>query len=154
MSVTIEQQQINITNFRYTTHSDCMLCGNYNTEGLKLDFTAQSDESVIATVVCPEKLSGYKGRLHGGVLSAFLDSAMTNCLAAQGIIAVTAEMTIRYKHPVQVGQPITIRAWPEKLSSLLCYMRSEIIQNDKVKVSGRAKFKEQKELDETKSSTV
>lgn len=154
MLVTIEKKQINITNFRYTTHSECVLCGQFNSDGMKLDFLVHPDQSVSATIDTPEKLTGYKGRLHGGILSAFLDSAMTNCLAAQEIIAVTAEMTIRYKQPVQVGQPLTIRAWPEKITSLICYMKSEIIQNGMVKVAGKAKFMEQKDLDESKGMNV
>jgi acyl-coenzyme A thioesterase PaaI-like protein len=35
---------------------------------------------------------------------------MTNCLFAHGIVAVTAEMTVRFRHPIKTGVPVIARA--------------------------------------------
>jgi hypothetical protein len=35
---------------------------------------------------------------------------MTHCLLAFGRTAVTAELTVKYNHPVAIGRPATVRA--------------------------------------------
>ncbi len=51
------------------------------------------------------RLEGYGGRLlHGGVIAAALDGAMTHCLFAEGLTAVRRELIVKYKHPVTIGR--------------------------------------------------
>ena len=45
------------------------------------------------------------------MIAALLDSAMTQCLFAQGCQAFTAELTVRYRQPVAAADRLIIRAW-------------------------------------------
>lgn len=51
---------------------------------------------------------GYDGVVHGGILASVLDDAMANCLWLQGITAVTAKMSLRYREPVPVGSRLLV----------------------------------------------
>ena len=56
------------------------------------EFVLQPDGSVRGVFFASAPLEGYTGLLHGGIAAAFLDGAMTNCLFAHGIEALTAEL--------------------------------------------------------------
>ena len=64
---------------------------------LGLEFRVLADGSVTASFDCGESFDGYGGMLHGGVVSAIADGAMTNSLFAYGIAAVTAELNVRFR---------------------------------------------------------
>jgi acyl-coenzyme A thioesterase PaaI-like protein len=66
-----------------------------NGRGLRLKCRLSADGSVQATFDCNGTYEGYANILHGGVASALLDGAMTNCLFAHGHPGVTAEITVR-----------------------------------------------------------
>ncbi len=91
---------------------------------------------------CADTLCGYRGRLHGGVIAALLDGAMTHCLFAYGVTAVTAALNLSYRRPVSVGRRATIRAWQERDLSPLRLARAELRQDGEVKASASAKFME------------
>lgn len=69
---------------RTTTHPSCFVCGAANPSGFHLRFALAPDGSVSAHVPCPQQFQSYDGTLHGGVVAALLDAAMTNCLFARG----------------------------------------------------------------------
>jgi acyl-coenzyme A thioesterase PaaI-like protein len=88
---------------KHRLHGGCVACGDNNPAGLRLQFEPQLDGSVKAAAFCARELTGYDGLLHGGVAALMLDSAMTNCLFAAGITALTAEMTVKYRAMVKIG---------------------------------------------------
>jgi acyl-CoA thioesterase FadM len=69
-----------------------------------------------------------------------LDGAMTNCLFAQGIEAMTAELRVRYRFPVLAAEPLTVRAWQEPGRHGLLELRSEVTQAGTVKARAQARF--------------
>lgn len=77
-----ERAQDTLHKIRARTHRNCVVCGTVNGRGLRLDFRTSEDGSVQATFDCREAYAGYANVLHGGVVSALLDGAMTNCLFA------------------------------------------------------------------------
>jgi len=91
-------------------HAGCMVCGDseQNPDALGLEFSRDSDGTVTATLVVTERHQGYQGLLHGGMTSTLLDAAMTHCLLARGIRALTAELTVRFIAPIETGQPLTL----------------------------------------------
>lgn len=125
---------------RQVHHPLCIVCGNVNGKGLGLQFDTPRPGVVEACFPCPSALQGYEGILHGGVSSALLDGAMTNCLFAMGRPAVTAEMRIRFRHPVQTGCPVLVRAWLESSHGILHLVTAELRQNDRVMVTASGKF--------------
>ena len=94
------------------SHAHCMVCGQgeHNSDSLQLVFSPQEDGSVSAPFMVTPRHQGYTGLLHGGMTSTLLDAAMTHCLFMQGIQALTAELTVRFMAPIQVGQCITVCA--------------------------------------------
>ena len=84
--------------------------------------------------------------LHGGVLCAILDGAMTNCLFAHGCIAVTADFHVRFRHPVSTDQTASVQAWVSRSTSCLYELHAEIVQNNQVKTTATGKFMRQPQL--------
>lgn len=122
------------------THRHCYACGAPERGGLGLEFITQADGSVAATWQCPPNYQSYEGILHGGVIATLLDGAMVHALFAQGVVAHTADLHVRYRHPVIIGQEIQITARKDTASGPLHVLSAEIAQNGVVCASARAKF--------------
>lgn len=71
-----------------------------------------------------------------------LDGAMTNCLFANGYTAVTAELRVRYGHPVDTESPALVYAHIERTRARLHSVVAELIQEGVVKATATAKFLE------------
>jgi uncharacterized protein (TIGR00369 family) len=83
--------------------------------------------------------------LHGGVTSALLDSAMTNCLFAHGVQAVTGEMTVRFRHPIRLDIPLTVRGRVTRSQAPLFVLEAEIVQQGRIKARAEGKFMQREE---------
>jgi uncharacterized protein (TIGR00369 family) len=105
-------------------------------------YSRAGGDGVQAELDCDDSLQGYEGRLHGGVIAAALDGAMTHCLFALGRTAVTAELNVRYRRPVLTGRPATVRAWLERDLAPLYLLRAELVQDGVVQAEATAKFME------------
>ena len=127
---------------RRVLHPHCVVCGHDNAQGLGLTFERRPDGSVAAEFAASEVLQGYSGRLHGGIIAALLDGAMTNCLFAQGRTAFTAQLTVRYHQPVATTGALTIRAWLIGTRARLHHVRAELRADGQVKATASAKFLE------------
>ncbi len=93
--------------------SYCIVCGENNPLSLNLEFEQVENENgqVRAEFTPHEELAGFKGVMHGGIISTLLDEAMAKAIYRQGWQAVTAEMTVRYVDPVRLGQRIRVLGW-------------------------------------------
>lgn len=128
------------------SHDDCVVCSHKNKQGLNLEFYASDAGQVTASFNYDKQYQGYPGIIHGGIISAILDGAMTNCLFALNRIAVTADFRIRFRHPVQIGKPANVRAWVTRSTPPLFELKAEIEQDNQIKTVATAKFMEQKQL--------
>jgi uncharacterized protein (TIGR00369 family) len=127
---------------RQQTHPLCVVCSPANPLGLKVEYTLNPDGSVEGSFTGGPAFQGYDGMLHGGVIAALLDGAMTNCIFAHGCVAVTAELKVRYRKAVAVGEKVTIRAWVVQSNARLHQLRAELMQTNSVKAAATAKFME------------
>jgi len=125
---------------RDRAHPRCVACGPENANGFHLDFRPQPDGSVAAEVDCRESLQGYDGVVQGGIVSLLLDSAMTNCLFAQGITAMTAELTVRFREPLLTGRPATVTARLTRRAGTGFVLEGAVLQGGRPKAEGRAVF--------------
>lgn len=80
-------------------HHGCLACGGEHVGGIRLPCAVQADGSVAGDFEPQAWMSGYNGRLHGGLVAMVLDSAMTQCLFAHDRPAVTAVLHTRYRKP-------------------------------------------------------
>ena len=113
--------------------------------GLALRYTPEPDGGVSACFLGNSALEGYPGLLHGGVVAALLDGAMTNCLFAQGRRALTVELNVRYHSGVASAEELLLQAWPESSAHGLFRLRAEITQGGAVKASATGKFMSSRE---------
>jgi uncharacterized protein (TIGR00369 family) len=142
MSAIIEPTQSVLQRTRQQAHPLCIVCGRAHEHGLGLRFSLREDGAVEAQFDCKPIFQGYEGILHGGITSALLDGAMTNCLFAHGVVAVTAELTIRFRHPLEVGKVLIARAQVLCLREPLHMVEAELIQDGQVKATAVGKFME------------
>ncbi len=110
--------------------SACFLCGQDNPAGLKIMFQLQVDGGMAATWTPAPAWEGFRGIVHGGVVSTVLDGAMSKAVAATGSEALTAELRIRFRLPVQSGTPFQIRGWVVRRSKRLIETEATITAFD------------------------
>ena len=142
---------------RSISHAGCVVCSSRNEHGLGLSFRSLRDGSVEAMFDCNQAFQGYHNVLHGGITSTLLDGAMTNCMFSHGIHAVTAELNIKFRHPVVCCQSVTVRAWITRSSSKLHLLQAEISQNGRIMATATGKFvriEEQPDLELTGVKTA
>jgi acyl-coenzyme A thioesterase PaaI-like protein len=87
----------------------CFACGQANPKGLHLTFRFEGDE-YLCDFIPAREYQGWTDILHGGIVSTVMDEVMTRLLWERGISAMTAELTVRLKHPAPVERPLTARA--------------------------------------------
>lgn len=142
MRAITEQQRSAYRQLRTDNHPGCVVCCPSNGHGLGLEFRIAYDGAVEASFACNKVFQGYPATLHGGVISAVLDGAMTNCLFAHGHASMTAELTVRFRHPVATDNPATVRAWIMSSIGPVHELAAELIQDGMVKATAKAKFLE------------
>ena len=85
--------------------------GRENPFSFGLKFSPDDKGGVATTFMSNDTLQGYEGIIHGGVLSALVDTAMAHCLLHQNIEAMTGELKVRFYAPVNCQSLLKIRAW-------------------------------------------
>jgi acyl-coenzyme A thioesterase PaaI-like protein len=89
----------------------CFVCGSQNPQGLQLCFAPDGDHAVTAVWRTKEVWEGYRGVIHGGIVSTVLDEAMSKAVAAAGIRALTCELRVRLRQRIEVAEELRIRGW-------------------------------------------
>ena len=103
-------------------------------------FVLNEQGAAVADFGCPRSLEGYPGLLHGGVISMLLDGAMTNCLFLHGHEAVTAQLEVRFRHPVILETPVQLCAWITEDHPLLFRMQAKLLQDGQIKAMAKGIF--------------
>jgi len=97
------------TDIEVVSYAGCFVCGAENAQGLRLRFFW--DGAVCRTsFTATEQFCGYQQLLHGGILGTIFDEVMIKAILAQGVIAVTGELTTRYLQPVKTGETLNFEA--------------------------------------------
>ena len=93
----------------------CFGCGAANPAGMKLPFELDFDARRIrGSFTLGPNYAGGGGFAHGGIIAVVLDEAMGKLSRLTDEKAVTAEMSIEYRKPVPVDQPIVVEGWQEE----------------------------------------
>ncbi len=119
----------------------CFCCGRDNDRGLKLIFSYDGRGGAETSIEIPEWFSGWRRMTHGGLLSMLLDECMAHaCISLHGN-AITAELTVRYHAPVEVGSLVNIRSTAGFVRSRIIDATGTITDSFGKKIaSGRARF--------------
>ena len=89
----------------------CFVCGQDNPNGLRIRYELQESGEITATWTPAPAWEGFRGIVHGGVVSTVLDEAMSKAVAATGCEALTAELRVRFRRHVTSGRSFLIRGW-------------------------------------------
>src|ERR1035441_625166 len=89
---------------------DCVVCGQENPIGLQLAFEADGNASM-AWWTASAGWESFKGVIHGGVICAILDEAMSQSILSSVYTALTAEMRVRFRKKVSVNDDLSVRGW-------------------------------------------
>jgi len=127
-------------------HPNCVVCSPTNSRGLRQAFVLGADDSVTADFDLDETCEGYQGYLHGGVTAALLDASMCHWLFAHDLAGVTAELNVRFRHPMRSGEPARAIAQLKRVSHPLYILEAHIVQDRQVRAQATGKFMCKSEL--------
>lgn len=110
----------------------CFACGTDNPDGLKLKFEYPEPGRCRAEFTPAARFQGWKGVLHGGIVSTLLDEALAHALGntergGEGSGAVTAELTVRFKRPVPIGSKVLLTGRVLRVKGRVAEAESEIM---------------------------
>lgn len=112
-----------------TKYAGCFVCGDQNEHGLQAVFHYDGRQA-ITRVTAREMFEGYRNIYHGGILSTLLDEVMIKAILAENIYAVTAEMTVKFKAPVPIGEELTFTGRVIETRRRLHLTEGEVIGRD------------------------
>ena len=123
----------------------CFACGEKNPISLALKFEAINENKVRAEFTPGVYHQGYNGIIHGGLTATLLDEAMAHVIGFKRIKAFTAELEIRYRQAIEIGEKLEIigEYKNSKKSSIanVYYAQAEIFdKNGNLKAQAEAKF--------------
>ncbi len=103
----------------------CFACGRDNAIGLHLDIT-QTDEGVLAPIKLNKNFQGYQNVIHGGIVSTILDEMAVWAAYKKGHKAVTAELNMRIKKPMNADTEYIARGKVLNVKYKLVFAQAEI----------------------------
>jgi acyl-coenzyme A thioesterase PaaI-like protein len=101
------------------SQSACFVCGQDNPQGLHIQFERKDSGELTANWTPRPECEGFRGIVHGGIVSTVLDEAMSKAVAASGTEALTAEIRVRFRRHVTTGELYQIHGWIVKRNKRL-----------------------------------
>ncbi len=92
-----------------STFQDSVVSGLANPMGVAARLWRDGDEAV-CQVTLGTAFEGAPGRAHGGIVAALIDETMGVVTSISGTPAFTGRLTVTYRAPTPVRQPLEIRA--------------------------------------------
>ena len=89
---------------------NCVVCGTANPHGLRLRFLRTSD-GARASWHPAGHWESFHHTVHGGIITAVLDEAMSQAIMAHGWEALTADLHVRFRDRVIPLEPLEVHGW-------------------------------------------
>jgi uncharacterized protein (TIGR00369 family) len=108
----------------------CFGCSPHNEKGLALRFVRREPGVVECEYTAAPHLCGAPGVIHGGIQATLLDEAMGFAVhehVGTKLWIVTAELRLRYRAPVPVGEPVIVRGRWLRSEGKNHFARAEIL---------------------------
>jgi uncharacterized protein (TIGR00369 family) len=119
----------------------CFVCGTANPQGLKLKFHHNEETGQVeSNVTFPIHLQGWKGVVHGGLVSTILDEVMVKAAAKKKLKCVTGEITVKFKKPTLTNQEYILRGKIVEIRKRIIFTEGFLLDRDE-KVIASAKGK-------------
>ncbi|WP_300523491.1 PaaI family thioesterase [Aminiphilus sp.] len=123
----------------------CFVCGSVESNPRALDLAIFWNEEEHRTEIpfrADETWCGYKGVVHGGILSAITDDAMAWALRETWADwGFTGSLSVRFLRPVMAGIPYTAFGWAEERRGRKVATKAHILAEDgTIHVEAKALF--------------
>lgn len=106
--------------------SYCFACGKRNPVGLGLKFEWDG-ERILCAFTPRKEHQGYVDIIHGGIITTILDECMAHsAIRTFGVMAATAEITVRLKAPLGPDDEVRIEARALRPSTRLITATAEM----------------------------
>jgi acyl-coenzyme A thioesterase PaaI-like protein len=115
--------------------SSCFACGPDNPRGLHLNFQKNEVGEMVAEWIPESEVEGFRGIVHGGIVSTALDEAMSKAVAATGEKALTAELRVRFRHQVASGIRVCLRGWIDSRNKRMIKAEAEVVSSDGIELA-------------------
>jgi uncharacterized protein (TIGR00369 family) len=117
----------------------CFGCGGDNPQGMRLKFSVGSSDSIVRGVfTLAHRYTGPPSFAHGGIIATLLEEAMGKLNRVDGVVAMTAEMSVEYLKPVPLGRKIIVEARPSEQRDR-DYWRESTIRDSRGRLLARGK---------------
>lgn len=95
---------------RQNNSRDCIVCGTCNHASLNAKIYEVEGDMVVGLVTGLDHHQSYPNRMHGGIITALLDEVIGRAvnIIEPDTFAVTAQLDIKFKKPVPLGEEIKI----------------------------------------------
>lgn len=98
-----------VTDLALLDDDNCFACGSDNPIGLKLKFRLdRKNGTAVSETVIADHFNGWKGAVHGGIITTLLDEIMVYACTSSGWFTVTGTIEVKFHRPVPTGELLTI----------------------------------------------
>jgi acyl-coenzyme A thioesterase PaaI-like protein len=114
--------------YRPSSLTSGALAGSGKIEVPPFVFADDEGKEFISILYLGDKLCGYPGMIHGGLLATLLDEGLARCSfpALPNKIAMTANLTINYRKPCPAGSFIVLKAKTVKVEGRKAWVEGHI----------------------------
>ncbi len=118
---------------------NCFACGSYNPIGLKLKFKLDPENgTAVSETVIADHFNGWKGTVHGGIITTLLDETMVYACTSSGWFTVTGTIEVKFHKPVPTGKMLVITGRIEENRGRSILTSGTLELNGKVLASAKA----------------
>lgn len=128
-----------LLDYAQSRNNVCFACGPGNPCGLHLTPRREGD-LIVADFVPGEWHEGWRGVVHGGILTTILDETMAYALFLDGYEGLTARMDLRYRSSVRHGDQLRVEARVVGRRSRVMDIAGVILRDGQIVVEGSARF--------------
>jgi acyl-coenzyme A thioesterase PaaI-like protein len=118
---------------------DCFVSGMANPMGMGARLSV-TEEGATLEVELGAAFEGAPGRAHGGAVAALIDEVMGFAQSAAGTVSFTGRLTLSYRAPTPVGQPLRADAWVAERNGRKLTLKAELRSEDTLLVEAEALF--------------
>jgi hypothetical protein len=118
-----------------------MIVGSCNPVAPPITVEFQPPKAV-GTVVFPAPFEGAPGCVHGAALAGAFDIMLTAANFMAGAAGPTVELTIRYRKPTLISEPVVFEAWVTEQKGRRTHSRGQVVQGGVVTVEAFGEFAE------------
>ena len=112
---------------RLTSHISRPGSGPGSPHGLEMVVHRRGDR-IEAEFILGASHEGAPERSHGGIVALAFDDAMGFVLNVIKVVAYTGQITVRYKAPTPLRQPLVITAWLDRREGRKLFLEAEMHQ--------------------------